>query len=128
MNKNTKVESIISMVIGAGMIGWWTFALINDQMPEIHTAPTNAAFHLSAEYLTGFTLIAGGIGLILNRVWGRSVHYVSLGMLLYAVIKASGFYAQQGDIVFVAMFALFTFATLFILVRGLRADRHLLIG
>lgn len=115
MNKNNRTEAVVSMLLGLAMIGWWSMALIGDRMPEIRTTPIDASLHLVVEFLTGASLIVGGTGLLLYKSWGKIVHYVSLGMLLYAVIQASGYYAERGNMVFVALFGLVAAAVAFFL-------------
>lgn len=128
MKKSDRAEALISIVIGFSMIGWWSMALISGRMPELQTTPIDAMFHLLVEFLTGASLIAGGIGLLLHKGWARIVHLVSLGMLLYAVIQASGYYAERGDIIVVAMFGLVAAAVAFFLAAALRRSRRQLTG
>lgn len=103
------------------MLGWWTLALLTDQMPELHTTPVAATLHLAAEFTTSLSLLVGGYGLLRRRRWALTVHPVSLGMLLYTAIASAGFYGQRGDIAYVSMFAVIVVLTL--LFTGL-AYRH----
>jgi len=112
MSKILKSAGAYAIVLGITMIGWWTLVLLNDQMPELHTAPAQALGHLAAEYLTGLFLLAGGYGLLTGQPWGGKLHLVSLGMMLYAVVQALGYYANQGGAIMFGMFMAFTVATL----------------
>jgi hypothetical protein len=111
MKSGSKAAAVFAIVSGMSMIGWWTMALSTDQMPEIHTMPIAAVLHLTAEFLTGALLIVGGYGMLANRWWGLKIHLVSLGLLLYAVVQASGYYAQQGAVPMIGMFAAFAILT-----------------
>lgn len=105
MFRINKVLAIFSIVMGAMMITWWGFLLATAQMPELETTPIQAALHLAAEFLTAGSLIVSGTGLLINAWWSKSASYVALGMLLYAVIQASGYSAQWGQTALVVMFA-----------------------
>jgi hypothetical protein len=113
MLKMQKGGGVYALVVGITMIVWWSSALLGGQMPEMETAPLTALMHVSAELLTGVLLIVGAYGLLRKRRWGQTVHLVSLGMLLYAVVQASGYYAQQGNVALVGLFATFAILSLF---------------
>lgn len=93
------------------MIGIWTALLGTEQVPEINTEPIYLLYHLTAEFLTAITLLIGGFGLFANRKWGLEIYLVSMGMLLYAVLNAGGYYAQKSEWIMVGMFTLFTILT-----------------
>jgi hypothetical protein len=63
--------------------------------------------HLTVEIITAFFLIAAGAGLAARLVWGKEIFLFSMGMLLYSVIQAAGYFAQQQQLTFVGMFAVF---------------------
>lgn len=94
------------------MIALWGGLFLNGEVSELLTAPLELAFHLTAELLTAFALIAAGIGLLTGRKWATRLLLVSLGMVLYSVINAAGFYAQLGDWPTVAAFVALTVTTL----------------
>jgi hypothetical protein len=99
-------SAVFAIVVGAGMIGMWTFLYVSRQIPELETEPLRIGFHIAAEMATGIALIIGGLGLLTDRTWGEPVALVSLGMLLYTVIISPGYYAQKGVWSFVGMFAI----------------------
>jgi hypothetical protein len=101
-----RVFGVLSILVGLIMLSWWGFAITTDQIPELYTEPVDVYLHLSAEFLTALLLVLGGIGVIYQTAWGRTVHVFSLGMVLYAVIQAAGYYAQRGEFIFVGIFAL----------------------
>lgn len=80
--------------------------LITNQVPELVTDPFSIAFHLIAEFIAALFLIIGGILLYRKHLLGEKIYLVSVGMLLYTVINSSGYYAQNGEWSFVAMFAI----------------------
>jgi hypothetical protein len=118
--KNTGV--IFAISVGLFMIGWWTFALLSGGMPEIQTKPIDSIFHLVVEYLTGALLVLGGYGLVTQRSWGIKVYFISLGMLLYAEIQASGYYAQHGVWEAIGVFSVLILATLTVIALSMKKD------
>lgn len=111
-----KVVAAYSLLVGVMMAAMWSVFAVTDQIPEIETSPKEIAFHLAAEFLTAFALIAGGLGLVLRRGWGFAMNLVALGMLAYTVVVSPGYYAQTGDYAFVGVFAVLMALTLFFIV------------
>ena len=111
MNIRTLVASY-SLLIGTMMIAMWSVFALTDQIPEVDERPKEIAFHLAAEFLTAFALLAGGSGLVTGRPWGFGVNMAALGMLAYTVVVSPGYYAQTGDYAFVGMFAVLMVLTL----------------
>lgn len=93
--------------VGISMLGMWLVFLITKQVPELSTRPVETSLHLTAEVLTAFALIAAGAGLYFRQVWAKDLFLVSMGMLLYSVIQAAGYFAQQGSFTYLTMFGLF---------------------
>lgn len=72
------------------------------------------AAHLTSEGMTAVLLILGGLLSIREHVLGKKLRLVSLGMLLYSVLVAGGYYLQLKDAAMTVMFGiLFTAAALF---------------
>jgi hypothetical protein len=102
--KLRKTAAIYSILVGLAMIATWIVLLNTDQVPELRTEPLTITLHIVAELITAAILLAGGIGLILKLTWAFNVFLLSMGMLIYAVINASGAYAQQGNMAMIAVF------------------------
>jgi len=118
-----EIVATYSLIVGVMMVAMWSVFAVMGQIPELDTSPKEIAFHLAAEFLTAFALIAGGLGLALRRSWGYAVNLVALGMLAYTVIVSPGYYAQTGDYAFVGMFAvLMALTMLFMVVSLLRKN------
>lgn len=73
-------------------------------------------FHWAAEFITALALLAGGVGLLLGWTWGVGVYLISMGMLLYAVVNSSGYFAQKREWPMVGMFAVLLILALISLV------------
>jgi hypothetical protein len=100
-----RFAGVYGIVIGLGMIAQWTFFIAAGQVPELQTEPFRIAAHLTAEFLTAAGLIASGFGLLRRFAWGATAYLFFAGMLTYSVIASPGYFAQQGQWIFVAMFA-----------------------
>lgn len=119
MNRN-QLGAGYAVVVGAGMVGLWAVLYATGGIPELVTAPYEIGYHLAAELLTAFALLAAGVGLLRGVPWARRGYPVALGMLLYTVLNSAGYYAQRGDVAMVGMFAVLTVATLLAVVSYLR--------
>jgi hypothetical protein len=102
--KLRKTAAVYSILVGLAMIVTWIVLLNTNQVPELETAPLTITMHITAEFITAIVLLIGGIGLILNRTWAFNMFLLSMGMLIYAVVNASGAYAQQGNVAMIAVF------------------------
>ena len=102
--KLRKTAAVYSILVGLAMIVTWIVLLNTNQVPELETAPLTITMHIAAEFITAIVLLIGGIGLLLNRTWSFNMFLLSMGMLIYAVVNASGAYAQQGNMAMVAVF------------------------
>jgi len=100
-----KFSAWYSIAVGLLMIGQWGFFLAAGLVPELQTEPIRISFHLAAEFAAAACLLAGGIGLLRDRTWGRPVALFAAGMLAYTALVSPGYFAQQGQIPLVGMFA-----------------------
>jgi hypothetical protein len=108
------IASIYTLIIGIAMLCTWFLLLIKRKVPELNTKPTQIYFHLGAEFLTAIMLIIGGIGLILNQFWGSTIFFIAIGMAIYSMINAAGFYGHLKDWPIFIILLVFTFLSLLI--------------
>jgi hypothetical protein len=90
-----RAAAIFAILVGAAMVVLWAALLLTGNVPELTQTPLTITMHIAAESLTGVALIVGGVGLLMGRSWARPVHLSSLGMLVYAVVQATGYYAER---------------------------------
>ena len=93
------------IIVGILMFAQWGFFLAAGQVPEVQTEPIRLAFHLAAEFFTAAGLIATGFGLLKKYSWAKTGFLISSGMVVYSEIVSPGYFAQQGQWIFVIMFA-----------------------
>lgn len=105
--KLRKIMSAYSIFIGISMIGLWVMFWLTWEIPELSTEPIRIGMHLAAEFSTAVLLLVGGITLLKGYERSINIFQISMGMLIYTLIQSPGYYAQQGDLAFVGMFAVF---------------------
>jgi len=118
-----KVAGIYAIAVGLGMFGLWTMLLVTGQVPELESEPWSITMHLAAEFLTAFTLLLSGYGLLRRRTWARSGYLFAVGMLFYTLVQSPGYYLDRGDTTFVLMFAGLAFAGALVTIHTLLRAR-----
>jgi hypothetical protein len=89
-----KAAAIFSLFCGLAMLMTWGILLGTGRVPELETTPLEAGFLLAAEFLTAFSLLLGGFGLLSGRSWGFNMDLAALGMLLYCTVYSVGVFSQ----------------------------------
>ena len=83
---------IYAIFVGLLMIGTLVAIMPGRQETGRGDTVVAARFHWAAELLTAISLVAGGFGLLTYAAWGEPVYVISMGMLLYTVIRSHGYY------------------------------------
>ena len=99
-----KLSAIYALCVGVLMLVQWAFFLLTGNVPELQTTSWSIAFHLGAEFLTAIMLIISGILLLRTHRLGKQIFFISVGMVVYAMVNSAGYFAQSGDWTFVVMF------------------------
>ncbi len=108
---------LFAFVVGLGMIGQWGASALRGQIPELKTEPIRIAFHLAAEFSTAIALLAGGLGLLFETSWAADLYLVASGMLLYTAIVSPGYFVQQGQKWWLAVFGVLLVVDIFLILR-----------
>jgi hypothetical protein len=96
---------ISSLAIGLLMIAQWIFFLSSANVPEISTAPVEIIFHIVIEMITAILLIMVFILLKKASKWKKMLSVYAQGMLGYTAVNSTGYFVQDGQWVFLLMFA-----------------------
>ena len=120
MTKMTKAAAIFAILMGVLMLLVWGILLATGQEAAVSAGTPSALSLLAAEFLTAFSLLIGGYGLLTGRTWGLRAALVALGMLLYCVIFSIGVFAERGIAPAVAWFLFVTLASAFFVGNLLR--------
>jgi hypothetical protein len=105
-SQTMKLAGFYGIFVGLMMAAQWAFFLAAGQVPELQTEPIRISFHLAGEFVTALGMIVSGTALLRETAWGRSAYLFFIGMLAYSAVVSPGYFAQQGQWIFVAMFAL----------------------
>ncbi len=100
-----KFAGIYGIAVGILMAAQWAFFIAAGQVPELASEPIRITFHLAAEFITALGLIGSGMALLRRTTWGAKAFLFFAGMLTYSMIVSPGYFAQQGQWIFVLMFA-----------------------
>jgi hypothetical protein len=123
--KLRQFAAIYSLLIGICMLGMWAVFVSTGQVPELVTEPVRVSLHIIGEVATALALLVGGYGIWTNKKWGLQAYMLSMGMLLYTLIVSPGYYAQNGNLAMVGMFAaFFVIAIFFVSMSFIRAGDY----
>jgi hypothetical protein len=122
----------LQISVGVAVVAWWAIAAATDGIVELQEGRIDIVFHIAAELLMAWLLIAAGTSLLRRgrTPATRTMSALALGTLLYSSINSPGFFAEQGAWWAVAMFAAIAAAaavTAASLVKGdirAKADQH----
>ena len=111
------------LIVGLGICGFWTFALLTHQVAEIAAGDRAIRFHILAEYLMGLALTTSGLLLLAvdDRGWIKALAAAALGGMMYSTVNSAGYYAQRkrgGVVVAFISLAVVGAAALLTLVRA----------
>jgi hypothetical protein len=102
-----KIVGYYSIFLGISIIAMWLAILTNEKPPE---GIIEMSFHLFSEFLMACICILSGILLIKNNLLGKLLNFLGLGMVLYSVVNAAGYYGQLDNrpmmILFMSLFIL----------------------
>jgi hypothetical protein len=115
MKKTPSLFAYVFLFIGLSMLALWTMLIFTKQVPEFETAPFTTITHITAESLTGLMLIIAGYGLLKKQPWAQRFYPLAVGMLLYAVVQASGYYIDHSSPVFVVLFGVMILFSIFVI-------------
>jgi peptidoglycan/LPS O-acetylase OafA/YrhL len=113
---------VFAVFMGVAMFGMWSMFIVTDQIPEFEDEAVRISFHLAGEFLTAAALLVSGIAMIKGKDWAFTAFLVAMGMLTYTLVVSPGYYGQQGDYAFVAMFLAFLAATVVLTLYALRNE------
>lgn len=106
----TKIVAYYSIFIGISVIAMWIMILLTETPPE---GKTELSFHLLSEFLMALLCIGSGILLLINRPMSRLLNMLGLGMVIYSVLNAAGYYGEKNEMPMMILFiVLLIFTTL----------------
>jgi hypothetical protein len=100
-----KAKATFSIVVGVSIMSLWGMLFITERIPELETEPINISFHIVSELLLAMALLASGVELFRKSKRADKYFLVAMGLLLYSVVNAAGYYGESSNWVMVGMFA-----------------------
>ena len=94
----------------------WIFIL---KTQEIAEGQTEIIFHLISEFLMAAICLFSGIILLRKHKLARKLNMLGMGMVLYSVLNAAGYYAERNETPMVVMFAVLAILTVAALLMNL---------
>lgn len=112
----TKIVAYYSIFIGISVIAMWIMILLTETPSE---GKTELSFHLFSEFLMALLCLITGILLLRNNSKGKMLNILGLGMVIYSVLNAAGYYGERKDIPFMIIFIILFILTSIALVLHL---------
>ena len=97
----TKIVGYYSIFIGIAVIAMWTMILFAQNPPE---GKTELTFHLLSEFIMALLCLFSGILILGNKPIGKFLNVLGLGMVIYSVLNAAGYYGESNEFQMVMMF------------------------
>lgn len=97
----TKIVAYYSIFIGISVIAMWVMILLTETTPE---GKTELSFHLFSEFLMALLCLVSGILLLRNKPMTKLLNILGLGMVIYSVLNAAGYYGEKNEIPMMIMF------------------------
>jgi hypothetical protein len=97
----TKIIAYYSIFIGISVIAMWIMILSTETPPE---GKTELSFHLFSEFLMANMCLVSGILLLRKNSISRRLNILGLGMVVYSVLNAAGYYGERNEISMMIMF------------------------
>lgn len=100
-----------SIIVGVSICAVWLMYFATGKVAGVVPAEQGLNWHIAAEFATAFCFIAAGALMLSGRRHGVRLYYISLGMLIYAVVNSPGIY--PGVFMKVVFAVTFVFAVVF---------------
>ncbi|MBH1940920.1 hypothetical protein I5677_08460 [Mobilitalea sibirica] len=115
-----KGKAIFAIFIGVSIISLWIMLFLSSQIPELRTEPISISLHIFSEILLAITLIIAGIKLFKDTNNSKKWFLLAMGLLIYSVINAAGYYGQNNEWAMVIMFGVIFMISTFFVVLSLK--------
>ena len=96
-----KIIGCYSIFLGISVIAMWTMILLTATPPE---GKTELSFHLFSEFLMAILCLFSGILLLRKKSISRLLNILGLGMVIYSVLNAAGYYGEKNEIPMMILF------------------------
>ena len=120
MDKLMRISGVYALISAIAMAVIWVFILLFGAVSaDMAAHPLQYYFLIGAEILTAVLLFISGVGLLKKSEKTLRLFYIAMGMLLYAVIFATGKFLSLELPYFSVLFVLVSLATAVLLILNL---------
>ena len=110
-----RIVAYFSIITGISIMIFWIILFILNHMPE---GKIQTTYLLFSEFMMAVICSVSGILMLKNSKSARSINILGLGMVIYAVLNAAGYYGETGNIALQVMFSvLFIFTSIAVLLN-----------
>jgi lipopolysaccharide export LptBFGC system permease protein LptF len=81
----------------------WTIILLKQEVPE---GKIEMSYHLFSEFLMAVLCVVSGVLFLLNNRIAKHLNILALGMVIYSVLNAAGYYGEQENVPMLVMFTI----------------------
>ncbi len=120
-NRPIKATAWYSIAVGIMNIGTWAFLLFSGNVTEFETEPAAFGFHWLSELTTAIMLIVSGMILLKHARHAIQAMFLSLGLLVMAIMGAFIYYMLNFEVVIFAISALVTGSTIIFIILNYRS-------
>jgi hypothetical protein len=114
-----KIVAYYSISIGVAVILMWIMILLRQEIPE---GKIEMIFHLVSEFVMAFLILISGFMLIYKHRMGKLLNIAGLGMVLYSVLNAAGYYGESDNAAMMIMFSLLFLFTFIAVILNLKMN------
>ena len=100
-NMKSKIIAYYSIFIGVSVMALWIMILLNQNLSE---GKLELSFHLFSEFLMALICLVSGIIILRKKTIGKLINILGLGMVIYSVLNAAGYYGEKNDYSMMTMF------------------------
>jgi len=91
------VAAFYSVLAAIALMIYWYALYKNDEHTELLETPIKKAVRLGRDILTAVLLVIGGAGVFSIQVWGLTVYFISMGVLVLSLCDFTIYYGQRKD-------------------------------
>jgi len=104
----TKIVAYYSIFLGISVITMWIMIFQTETPPE---GRIELSFHLFSEFIMALLCLVSGILMLRNKPMSRFLNILGLGMVIYSVLNAAGYYGEKNEFPMMIMFIMLLILT-----------------
>ena len=96
-NPSHRIAGWFQFALGIAVVAWWALLAATNGIPELEEGRIDIVFHIAAELVMAWLLIAAGFAVLRRGITPTStlLSGLALGALAYSSINSPGYFAEQ---------------------------------